>query len=75
LLVRVLLLAYDCNPEWPSLPIVGYNTCRTIADHADVTLATHVRNRKNIERSVGLGSRPGRLHRQRVHRRPHVPHE
>ena len=53
--MRVLLLAYDCNPEWPSLPIVGYNTCRTIADHADVTLATHVRNRKNIEKIGGLG--------------------
>lgn len=56
--MRVLLLAYDCNPEWPSLPVVGYNAARAIADHASVTLATHVRNRKNIEK-VGLG--PGRV--------------
>lgn len=46
--MRVLLLAEDCNPEWPSLPIVGYQMVRALARIADVTLATHVRNRENL---------------------------
>jgi glycosyltransferase involved in cell wall biosynthesis len=48
--MRVLLLADECNPEWPSLPVVGFKLCRAIADHVDVVVATHVRNRTNIER-------------------------
>lgn len=52
--MRVLLIANDCNPDWPSLPVVGFNLCRAIAEHADVVVATHVRNRSNISR-VGLG--------------------
>lgn len=27
--VRVLLLAEACNPNWPSLPIVGYKAALT----------------------------------------------
>lgn len=52
--VRVLILADDCNPEWPSLPVVGYKAARAIADHAEVTVVTHVRNRPNIDR-WGIG--------------------
>lgn len=52
--MRVLLLADDCNPEWPSLPVVGYKICRALSDHADVVVATHVRNRESISRT-GLG--------------------
>lgn len=52
--LRVLILADDCNPEWPSLPVVGYKAARAIADHARVTVATHVRNRPNLSRS-GFG--------------------
>jgi hypothetical protein len=52
--MRVLILAEDCNPQWPSLPVVGFKAARAIADHADVTVATHIRNRENIER-VGFG--------------------
>ncbi len=47
--LRVLILADECNPEWPSLPIVGYKYAREIARHCDVTIATHRRNRENIE--------------------------
>lgn len=46
---RVLILAEDCNPQWPSLPIVGYNYARALGRAADITLVTHVRNRDNIE--------------------------
>ncbi|GGG78252.1 hypothetical protein GCM10011415_29030 [Salipiger pallidus] len=49
---RVLLLADECNPEWPSLPIVGYKYALEIAKLADVTVATHVRNRENIEKAA-----------------------
>lgn len=52
--MRVLLLADECNPEWPSLPIVGFKLCRAIAEHADVVVATHVRNRPAIARA-GFG--------------------
>jgi glycosyltransferase involved in cell wall biosynthesis len=53
-LLRALILADDCNPEWPSLPVVGYKAARAIAEHAEVTVVTHVRNRPNIEK-VGFG--------------------
>jgi glycosyltransferase involved in cell wall biosynthesis len=52
--LRVLILADDCNPDWPSLPVVGYKAARAIADHASVTVATHVRNRPQIDRD-GMG--------------------
>lgn len=49
--LRVLLVADECNPEWPSLPIVGYKYALEIGKLADVTVATHVRNRENIEKA------------------------
>jgi len=54
---RVLILANDCNPDWPSLPVVGYKYARSLARIADVTLATHVRNRENIEKAGDFGAR------------------
>ncbi len=55
--MRVLLLADDCNPDWPSLPVVGYKAIRALADEdgVELTVATHVRNRPAIERN-GLGN-------------------
>jgi glycosyltransferase involved in cell wall biosynthesis len=52
---RVLLLADSCNPDWPSLPIVGYKTALALSELADVTLVTQVRNRPNLERD-GVGN-------------------
>ncbi|MBL3566762.1 glycosyltransferase family 4 protein [Rhodovulum sulfidophilum] len=52
---RVLVLAESCNPEWPSLPVVGYKYARALAGVADVTLATHIRNRENIEAAGDMG--------------------
>lgn len=46
--MRALILAEDCNPEWPSLPIVGYQMVKALCRIAKVTLATHVRNRENL---------------------------
>ncbi|TRW98328.1 glycosyltransferase [Paracoccus sp. M683] len=51
----VLLLADDCNPEWPSLPIVGYKYALALSRLADVTVATHVRNRENIQKAAPDG--------------------
>ena len=53
--MRVLLLANDCNPDWPSLPVVGYNACRGIAEHVEVVVATHIRNNENIT-TKGFGN-------------------
>ncbi|WP_299681768.1 glycosyltransferase family 4 protein [uncultured Roseobacter sp.] len=54
---RVLVLAESCNPEWPSLPIVGYKYARALGRVADVTVVTHVRNRENIEKAGDLDDR------------------
>jgi glycosyltransferase involved in cell wall biosynthesis len=47
--MRVLLMAEDCNPEWPSLPLVGYQTVKALSRVARVTLATHIRNRYDLK--------------------------
>jgi len=49
--MRILVLAEACNPEWPSLPVVVYNAARALADHAEVTLVTHIRNRPALEKT------------------------
>ncbi len=45
---RVLILAEQCNPLWPSLPIVGYKYALALARHCDVRIATQVRNKRAI---------------------------
>lgn len=49
--IRLLLIAEACNPTWTSVPLVGYNFARALADRPDlaITLATHVRNRPALE--------------------------
>lgn len=51
---RVLVLAEDCNPEWPSLPVVGYKYARALAGEVDAVIVTHIRNRENIEKAGEL---------------------
>lgn len=55
--IRALILADDCNPEWPSLPVVGYKSALALSREADVTLITHLRNRENIEKAAPEGLR------------------
>lgn len=54
---RVLILAEDCNPEWPSLPVVGYKYARALAGEVDATIVTHIRNRENIEKAGEITDR------------------
>lgn len=52
--LRVLVVAEACNPSWTSVPLVGYNVACELAarDDLDVTIATHPRNRKDLEGDV-----------------------
>lgn len=52
--LRVLILAFACNPDWPSLPILAHRMVKTISQHADVTVVTPHFNQPNIDR-VGIG--------------------
>ncbi|QDA35671.1 glycosyltransferase (plasmid) [Paracoccus liaowanqingii] len=57
--LRVLVLAESCNPDWPSLPVVGYKYARALGQVVDMTLVTHIRNRENIEMT---GEMTGSIH-------------
>ena len=55
--IRVLLFADHCNPEFSSEPLVGYNTCRSIAEQVDeAVVVTQIRNRDAIERAGVAGA-------------------
>jgi len=43
----------QCNPEWASVPLVGFNFYQQISDLTEVTLVTHERNREALEKIPG----------------------
>jgi len=49
---RVLLIAEECNPDWTSVPLVGYNFYHALRDQVRVTLVTQVRNREALSRTT-----------------------
>jgi glycosyltransferase involved in cell wall biosynthesis len=48
--LKILLIVEACNPEWASVPLVGYRFFHAISQLADVTLVTHERNRSALEK-------------------------
>lgn len=49
--MKILTLAFECNPQWPSLPAVAYKYAVAMAEKADVTLVTLRKNQENIEKA------------------------
>ena len=48
---RVLVLAEAANPEWPSVPLIGWSLYQALAKKTNAHLVTHVRNKEALLRA------------------------
>ena len=48
--LNVLTIMEQCNPEWASVPLVGYNFYEGIRKRVNITLVTHERNKEALEK-------------------------
>ncbi|WP_226668467.1 glycosyltransferase family 4 protein [Microbulbifer aggregans] len=51
--MKALLVIESCNPEFSSVPLVGYYFYEQTSKFCDVTLVTHCRNREALEKIRG----------------------
>ncbi len=56
--LRVLVIAELANPDWESVPLVGWSHWRALSKVVDGHMVTHVRNRENI---LAAGEPPDRF--------------
>jgi len=49
---RVLMIAEECNPQWVSVPLVGWSIYRSLSSLVDAHLITQIRNRDGL---IGAG--------------------
>jgi glycosyltransferase involved in cell wall biosynthesis len=49
--LKILLIIEQCNPEWPSVPLVGYSFYKHISLLVNTTLVTHARNKEALDKA------------------------